>query len=109
MKFSRTTCAITLLAACGLFTAGCQTAKTSEEQCKPAVAGAAADPGMINAACPLMPKEDARGSGISVAYTGTQEAWKGKKVAFCCDGCTHDWEKMTQAQRDAALTKVAVK
>jgi hypothetical protein len=104
---------LVLGAACLIALGGCQSGGTkaaaAEENCKPAVEGAVADAGMINANCPVMPVDDARGSGVAVAYTGEVAEWQGKKVAFCCDGCTHRWEKMTPAQRDEAIRKVAAK
>ncbi|HLO41135.1 MAG TPA: hypothetical protein VK176_08935 [Phycisphaerales bacterium] len=95
----------------GLALAGCKsTAGTQEEEvCIPADANAAAHAGMINAACPVVPGDDARASGVAVAYTGEKTEWKGKQVALCCKGCIGKWEKMTQAQRDEALAKVAAK
>lgn len=88
---------------------GCQSTTSDTEACKVAVPGAAPEAGMLNASCVMMPDEDARGSGVAVAYTGKVESWKGKKVAFCCDGCVNKWEKLTDAQRDEALVKVAAK
>lgn len=32
--------------------------------------------------------------------------WKGKKIGFCCNGCVPKWNKMTPAQKDAAVAKV---
>lgn len=29
--------------------------------------------------------------------------WKGQKVGLCCKGCIPKWEKLDEAQRDAAL------
>ena len=90
-----------------VFLAGC--GSSGKESCKEATASAAPEAGMINANCVVMPKDDARGSGVAVAYNGKVDSWKGKKVAFCCDDCVKTWEKMTDAQRDAALEKVASK
>ncbi len=104
MKSFETLVLVMILAAA---VGGCQNSKS--EECKAAVAGVAPDAGMLNANCPVMPEDDARGSGVAVAYTGQVVAWKGKQVAFCCDGCTRKWEKMTSAQRDEALAKVAAK
>ena len=35
--------------------------------------------------------------------------WKGQKVGFCCRGCVPKWEKMTAAEKDAALAKAVAK
>jgi hypothetical protein len=31
--------------------------------------------------------------------------WRGQTVGFCCSGCPKQWEKMSDAQKDAALAK----
>ncbi|GMV25184.1 MAG: hypothetical protein AMXMBFR58_12150 [Phycisphaerae bacterium] len=87
---------------------GCKSTQ-EEEQCIPADATAAAAPGFINAACPVMPQDDARESGVAVAYTGSNPEWAGKQIALCCKGCISKWDKMSQAERDERLAKVAVK
>jgi len=35
--------------------------------------------------------------------------WKGQKVGFCCKGCMPKWEKMTAAEKDAALASAVAK
>ena len=35
--------------------------------------------------------------------------WKGQTVGFCCNGCVPKWEKLTEAQKDAALAKAVAK
>ena len=32
--------------------------------------------------------------------------WKGQKIGFCCNGCVPKWNKMTDAQKDAAVAAV---
>jgi hypothetical protein len=32
--------------------------------------------------------------------------WKGQKIGFCCAGCVPKWNKMTPAQKDAAVAAV---
>lgn len=89
---------------------GCQSNKASDEEvCRPAVPGAAPEPGMINAACPVMGDEDARSTGASVAYAGGRPGWSGMRVAFCCKGCIPRWETMTAAEQDAALARVTAR
>lgn len=29
--------------------------------------------------------------------------WKGQKVSFCCQGCLPKWDKLSAAEKDAAL------
>lgn len=36
----------------------------------------------------------------------TAAEWKGQKIGFCCKGCIPQWNKMTAAQKDAAVAKV---
>ncbi len=35
--------------------------------------------------------------------------WKGQKVGFCCKGCLPKWEKMSEAEKDAALAGAVAK
>lgn len=35
--------------------------------------------------------------------------WKGQKVGLCCKGCIPKWEKLTEAEKDAALAKAVAK
>jgi len=35
--------------------------------------------------------------------------WKGQKVGFCCEGCLPKWDKLTEAEKDAALAKAIAK
>jgi hypothetical protein len=32
-------------------------------------------------------------------------AWKGQTYGLCCPGCKKQWENMTDAQKDAAVSK----
>jgi len=36
----------------------------------------------------------------------TPAEWKGMKIGFCCEGCRPRWEKLTEAEKDAAVAKV---
>ncbi|MFT3685551.1 MAG: hypothetical protein QM783_11585 [Phycisphaerales bacterium] len=49
----------------------------------------------VNATCAIMHDEP-------VDPELTTE-WKGQKVGFCCKGCIPKWNKLTAAQKDAAL------
>ncbi len=37
------------------------------------------------------------------------QEWKGQKVGFCCKGCLPKWEKMTDAEKDAAVATAVAK
>lgn len=70
----------------------------SEEHCNPAPAGGNR-PGVkaVNTVCPIV---DADGADESV----TAE-WRGKTIAFCCPTCLRQFNRMTDAQKDAVLVK----
>lgn len=85
-------------AAC-LVLAGCASSGQEAECCRPAQEGAK-HAVAVNGRCPIQPDEDASQSTALVDYHG-------KKVAFCCPGCIKSWDKMTDAQKDQALEKVA--
>jgi len=58
-------------------------------------------PTFVNAVCPLM------GSPIKpekVTASLTRE-YKGQKVGFCCAGWPEEWDKLTDAQKEAKLEK----
>ena len=59
----------------------------------------AAPAGFANTKCPIM------GSTInpSKVTEGLTRVYKGKKIAFCCGGCPGQWDKLTDAQKDAKL------
>ena len=56
----------------------------------------------VNVRCPIT------GGSIDPAKAteATIRDYKGQKVAFCCPMCPPKWDKMTDAQKDAALAKV---
>jgi hypothetical protein len=89
---------IALLAVAGLLvlgTGGCDKGKSS------GTTAAAAKPvgKFANAFCPIM------GTKIDpkmVTANLTRE-YKGKKVAFCCEGCPVAWDKLTDEQKGAKL------
>ena len=70
--------------------------------CKPGDANAKPAAGMANASCPMMPDHAVEAGAVAVSY-------KGQNVGFCCDGCIPKWNKMTDAQKDESLKKVAAK
>jgi len=35
--------------------------------------------------------------------------WKGQKIGFCCKGCLPKWKKMTDAEKDAAVSVAIAK
>ncbi|MDY7011970.1 MAG: hypothetical protein SVV80_14665 [Planctomycetota bacterium] len=55
----------------------------------------------VNVRCPIM------GTPIDPAKVpdNLTREYKGKKVAFCCAGCPVEWDKLTDAERDAKLAK----
>ncbi len=80
-----------VLVAAALLT-GCA---TNESQCR------AVKPGVIksvNTMC-VMVNEDPVDPAVKTA------TFKGQEVGFCCAGCIPKWEKLTDDQKAAALTK----
>ncbi len=91
---------LSLLALAGALFAGC--AGHSEGTCcKPGDLNAKPVAGAVNAVCPIG-GDDATHSTVTTSYHG-------KTVALCCAGCKPKFDKMTDAEKDAALAKVAVK
>ena len=98
MKSPRTIAALTLAAATLTFSFGCCACNDGamhedKEKC------AAPKPGTItsvNQYCAIM-HEDPVDPALATAE------WNGQKVGFCCAGCVPKWNKMTPAQKDAAL------
>ena len=64
--------------------------------------GSHVKPTFANDRCPIM------GSPIKPDKIGKNliRDHKGQKVAFCCAGCLAQWDKLTDAGRDAKLAKV---
>ena len=62
-------------------------------------AAQAAPAAFANTKCPIM------GSPIDPAKVPESLArvYKGKKIAFCCAGCPAQWDKLTDAEKDARL------
>jgi hypothetical protein len=66
-------------------------------------AGSPANPaGVVNARCPIM------GGTINTATVpeSLTREYKGQKVAFCCAMCPGQWDKLSDADKDAKLSKV---
>ena len=61
--------------------------------------GTAKPAAFANVTCPIM------GSRIDPANVPNRlvRQYKGKKVAFCCGGCPAQWDKLSDAERDAKL------
>jgi hypothetical protein len=56
---------------------------------------------VVNTKCPIT------GGALSsdgVAENLTRD-YKGQKIGFCCDGCPAEWDKLTDAAKDAELAK----
>lgn len=62
-----------------------------------------AKPKLANVRCPIM------GSLIDPAKASSKltRMYKGQKVAFCCAGCPATWDKLTDADKQTKLAKVA--
>jgi hypothetical protein len=72
----------------------------------PAPGPAAAAPAtFVNTKCPIM------GGAIDPAKVteSLTRVYKDQKVAFCCGMCPGQWDKLTDAQKDAKLRAVAAK
>lgn len=67
-------------------------AEADEAECKTPKAGVTT----VNKVCVVEP-EDFVNPDVPAAD------FKGQKVGFCCKGCVPKWNKMTDAQKDAAL------
>lgn len=92
---------LSTLALCCIVAGGCATndndAKHREEERCGEI-----KPGLItsvNANCVIIPQDP-----VDPAMQTVE--WKGQKVGFCCKGCVPKWNKMSDAQKDAALAKV---
>jgi len=85
MKISRVAYVAILAAA---FAGGCQ--KGSKANTKETAAAP------VNSVCPI--------SGNPIDASVTTE-YKDQAVAFCCDMCPAKWEKLSDAEKDAALAK----
>jgi hypothetical protein len=64
-----------------------------------AAGDAAAPAAFANTKCPIM------GSPINPSRVaeGLTRVYNGEKIAFCCGGCPGQWDKLTDAQKDARL------
>jgi hypothetical protein len=67
----------------------------------PPKAAAAGKAGLVNTLCPI--------TGGALPPGGVPERltreYKGQKIGFCCDGCPESWDRLTAAEKDAALAK----
>jgi len=61
-------------------------------------------PEFVNNKCPIM--------GTAINPTNVTEdlirEYKGQKVAFCCGMCPSEWDKLSNAEKDAKLAKVKI-
>ncbi len=62
-------------------------------------------PKFANAICPIM------GSPINLDKVAKSliRDYKDQKIAFCCGGCPGQWDKLTNAEKEAKLAKVTPK
>lgn len=51
----------------------------------------------VNERCPIM------GGAVKASLT---RVYKGQTVAFCCGGCPAQWDKLSDADKEARLAKV---
>lgn len=88
--------AATMLAACA---ARQQTAAEHEAECLEIKPGALTS---VNKMCVVVNSHPVNPQMKTVD-------WKGQEVGFCCAGCVPRWEKMSDAQKDAALAQAIAK
>ena len=69
------------------------TTTTSAPSSKPA--------GIVNSICPIL-----GGKVDPNAPAELTRMYKGHKVGFCCGGCPAEWDKLTDAQKDAKLREM---
>jgi hypothetical protein len=57
---------------------------------------------VVNSKCPI--------TGGALSQDGVVESltrdYKGQKIGFCCDGCPAEWDKLSDADKDAELAKI---
>jgi hypothetical protein len=56
-----------------------------------------ASAGMVNSRCPMMPDHPLGGKKMVTT------AYNGKTVGFCCAGCVPEWNKLSDAEKQARL------
>lgn len=80
-----------------LVACGCAGQKVSEDHCTqdphPTARSVPGTP--VNKLCPIG-RHDTYPLAPRVAY-------KGSVIAFCCEDCLHEWDAMTEPQRDKVL------
>ncbi len=66
------------------------------------VLGTHIKPQFANNLCPIM------GSPINTNMVAKSliRSYQGQKVAFCCAGCPSNWDKLTDIQKQARLSKM---
>jgi hypothetical protein len=85
-------CASVLACSMILAMGGCADQQKTEAQ--PAMAMSPA--GTVNYYCVMNPDD-------KVEVNSPTTTWRGEKIGFCCGGCVGKWNKMTDAQKDAAV------
>lgn len=102
MKTTRTLMTLTLgtlALTCALAT-GCASKESAEsEDASKCLAVKEGTVTTANTMCAVNPNDP-----VDPAVTSAE--WQGKKIGFCCNGCVPKWNKMTPAQKDAAVAKV---
>ncbi len=90
--------AVVSLVLLAVLAVGCE--KGTDKPAESATAQKTAE--FVNDRCPII---DSPIDFANVPDSLTRE-YKGKKVAFCCAGCPAAWDKLSDAEKDAALAKV---
>jgi hypothetical protein len=82
--------------------AGCGKKSQPQQGTAMGTGGAMAAAEFVNVRCPIM------GTPIDPAAVPSElvRVYKGQKVAFCCGGCPAEWDKLTDAEKDAKLAAV---
>ena len=96
------TTTLSTLALAAALVSGCASSTTTTAEQEDKAKCLAPKPGTIttaNSDCVIMADEP-----VDPAVPAAE--WKGRKVGFCCASCVPKWEKMTPAQKDAALAAV---
>lgn len=73
--------------------------KEDESACREVKPGVVTTP---NAFCVMVPEDP-----VDPAVAPVE--WKGQKLGLCCEGCRGKWNKLTDAQKDAAVAKAIAK
>jgi hypothetical protein len=88
--------AVTLVCVAGLALAACS-GGNKDAKADSGQSPRQANMGVVNTKCPVVPSH-------TLDPNVTRE-FQGKKVAFCCAGCIPAWDKLSDADKAAALKR----